>query len=291
MTPIVLLSRFQLPLSWLDPLSGSTDGLPGLLFSANIPSLEEDLGHHDDPPILVSRSVDGGDLYAIERVKEGIYALCGLGDWISDSDVLVASKRWLEPRTIARRVRESDTFEERDGLDWRQAAEISDHDLDMGATEMQTDVDICMVFGPDQSFPGGTGNNTESINPSNAAADTEVALPTLPGEGAETGTPSVAEVLERLRAQYLEALYVAKVRLRFALYISSICIDFNRLRWGILPKDPFPAAAQLFSSQRIRRTRSKFRMWPVSTEMAFYLSKKWTSNIVKLYRISLNPFP
>lgn len=275
MTPTALLPRSHLPLSWLDPFAGLTDGLPGLLFSASIPSLEDDLARHDDPAVLVVQSNDGGDLYAIERVKRGIYALCGLGDWVSDTDLLLASKMWLEPPAVTIRDQGSDTFEEYDETDWRRAAEVSGRDLDM--EKMQSDMDIFTVFGPDKltshsdevfmaddnipTDPGDTEDNQGSFNSSNAAAaETDITLPPLPGEQAESAEPTLSEVLERLRTQYLEALYVSKVRSQFAIYLCCTISNYSdRPLLDILQRVPFHAVAQLFRTCQIRRTRINFQ--------------------------------
>lgn len=233
MTPIALLPRCHLPLSWLDPFAGSTDGLPGLLFSANIPSLEEDLGRHVEPVVMAVRSNDSGDAYAVERVKKGIYALCGLGGWVSDTDILLASKRWLESPAIARRDMESVT-EECDEMDWRRAAEVPGYDLDIGTMEIQPDLVITMAFGPhnqtsdpdevaviDGVIPD-TEDRQRSFNPSNGATGGACTEPPMPGEQIEGAEPTLSEVFERLRTQYLEALYVSKVRSQSTAYFRYI---------------------------------------------------------------------
>lgn len=267
MTPTALLPRSHLALSWLDPFVGSTDGFPGLLFRASIPNLEDDLTRHDDTAVLAVRSNDEGDLYAIERVKKGMYALYDLADWLSDTDLLVASKEWLKPPAITKKSRESDTFEEYDETDWRRAAEASSNGLDL---EAKSDVDISMAFGPDKptslsdeaimadddvlAEPGYTEDNQSSFNSSDAGtAEASISLLPFPDGKAESAEPTPLEVLERLRTQYLEALYLSKVRsqLKFYLYYT-IPNGFDRLLLGILQRVPFRAAAQLFGNCRIR---------------------------------------
>ncbi|KAK2754255.1 hypothetical protein FQN54_007134 [Arachnomyces sp. PD_36] len=209
LVPIVSLRRCQLPLAWLNPVASPTNSLPSLLFSANIPTLEEDAS---DPIVLVARSVDGGNLYAIERVKEYAYSLCGLGDWVKDID-LAASKRRLESSTTGRDLT-SGTFDEHGQADWRRAAEISISDIDAGISAMHFDTDVSTAFGLDhnrtKSTLGDSRNNQESVNTLNVATGgADAGLSTLPDEQAESTPPTLSEILERLRGQYLEALYVS----------------------------------------------------------------------------------
>ncbi|QDS74386.1 hypothetical protein FKW77_005480 [Venturia effusa] len=80
--PLRLLNRSRLPLSFLDT-SSNTDPLPTTqLFSANIAILEPQDEGSGTPNVLVAGLDSGTSLYAIERVKPRIYALCRLHKWV-----------------------------------------------------------------------------------------------------------------------------------------------------------------------------------------------------------------
>lgn len=107
--PIALLPRSQLPLSWLDPCPASAKRIQsGRLFVANISALELDLHHQQQqqrrcgPVVLAARlAVEDGEvqgkgeeeLYVVERVKKGVYAICALGSWVLERDLMVAAAK------------------------------------------------------------------------------------------------------------------------------------------------------------------------------------------------------
>ncbi|KKY18486.1 putative dna replication regulator sld3 [Diplodia seriata] len=109
LTPVKLIERSQLPLSFLDVTGGSSAAaaLPSTrLFSAHVDALERRASDHDDdddhdddeqegeeedvpatPKVLVTRLEADGSLCAVERVRRGVYALCKLGAWVREEDV------------------------------------------------------------------------------------------------------------------------------------------------------------------------------------------------------------
>ncbi len=84
--PRLQLPRSCLPLAYLDPLAGQ-NALPGSnLFSAHIQILERyvDEDRWSTPPtVLIAQSAADDGLFAVERVREGIYAMCRLGTWVT----------------------------------------------------------------------------------------------------------------------------------------------------------------------------------------------------------------
>ncbi|KKZ62507.1 hypothetical protein EMCG_03088 [[Emmonsia] crescens] len=101
LTPIALLPRSRLPLSWLDPCPRSAKRIQsGRLFVANIQALELDLHPQQKqqrrcgPVVLAARLAveEVEELYVVERVKRGVYAVCALGSWVVEGDLMVAAK-------------------------------------------------------------------------------------------------------------------------------------------------------------------------------------------------------
>jgi len=86
MQPLRDIRRSQLPLSFLDTSATSSLVPTSRLFSTSLPLLEEhDQDGRDawlDPQVLLARLDADSALYAIERVQNGVYALCKLVNWV-----------------------------------------------------------------------------------------------------------------------------------------------------------------------------------------------------------------
>ncbi|KAI9883545.1 MAG: hypothetical protein M1823_004687 [Watsoniomyces obsoletus] len=86
--PVLTLPRSKLPLAYLDTNPRTSALPPARLFSADISCLESPPpsvsgGRKSDPAVLVARLEVDGTLYAVERVRRGIYALCKIGAWVT----------------------------------------------------------------------------------------------------------------------------------------------------------------------------------------------------------------
>lgn len=86
-TPLCLLSRAQLPLAYLDTAQNGSR-----LFAAVIPILETCHEFDDDASVLAMEDQREGRLYAVERVRRRKYALCRLGTWVKEQDVMGRAK-------------------------------------------------------------------------------------------------------------------------------------------------------------------------------------------------------
>ncbi|OJD38626.1 dna replication regulator sld3 [Diplodia corticola] len=150
LTPVKLIDRSQLPLSFLDLTNSPSAALPSTrLFSAHIEALERHTSpddHHDehddhnddhhhngrehedpDPPatpkVLVTRLSADGSLHAVERVRRGVYALCKLGAWVREEHIggglpalAAAGLPYARPRKALRR--------EEDGRHWWRSVAV-----------------------------------------------------------------------------------------------------------------------------------------------------------------------
>ncbi|KAL1966478.1 hypothetical protein VTN77DRAFT_4400 [Rasamsonia byssochlamydoides] len=218
--PIALLLRSSLPFSWLDT---STPIQSGSLFAANNPNLEDDLCGWEEPTVLAARLIPNGTLYVVERVKKGIYALCRLSSCVNEGDLLVAAK---EGRPSLRRkpLLDLDASDKEEGADWREAARVKEDFLDIEPFGKRRKFDVSVVFETGQS------NVLPEID---VAATTEQSrkdnhVQTPPEEGVQMPQPNVEEqaateegaqvtenLLDSLRTQYLEALYVSKTSVAY----------------------------------------------------------------------------
>ncbi|QSS60834.1 SLD3 domain-containing protein [Histoplasma capsulatum] len=138
--PVALLPRSQLPLSWLDPCPASAKRIQsGRLFVANISALELDLHHQQQqrrcgPVVLAVRLavedeevlVKGEEeLYVVERVKKGVYAISALGSWVLEGDLMVAAAKGAGEEVVGDVNVYSGGRGEKEG-DWLEKATISD---------------------------------------------------------------------------------------------------------------------------------------------------------------------
>ncbi|KAL2003937.1 hypothetical protein VTN02DRAFT_1456 [Thermoascus thermophilus] len=252
--PIVLLPRWRLPLSWLDVSSGSSPIQPGHLFVANIPDLENDLAERGESRVLTARLTSDGGLYVIERVKRGIYALCNLGHWVGEGDLFVAAKAWSS-YAGAERPPLYGSSDAGNTVNWRDAAKIEEGALNVGSSTKWAGLDVSVAFGPGEkaaAHPGSTDTahdghpaDSEDVGhksglppagpvPMARSFSTEGGAPTPPEEqgdaalrlsrtslggdeslNASDAVQSPEELLDGLRSQYLEALYISKTSVAY----------------------------------------------------------------------------
>jgi DNA replication regulator SLD3 len=88
--PVRVISRSQLPLSFLDTSADETLAA-NRLFSAHIDVLERHSGNRNSedevPKVLIARYESKRTLYAVERVQARVYSLCKLAGWLKEKDV------------------------------------------------------------------------------------------------------------------------------------------------------------------------------------------------------------
>ncbi len=81
-----MLPRSKLSLAYLDTNPRTSALPPARLFSADIRCLESpppSTTRKSDPVVLIAKLEVDGALYAVERVRRGIYALCKIGGWVT----------------------------------------------------------------------------------------------------------------------------------------------------------------------------------------------------------------
>ncbi|ROW11090.1 hypothetical protein VMCG_00973 [Cytospora schulzeri] len=83
--PLMLLSREHLALSSLDlsAPNGEFPAGPGRFFESHIRVLDLEGRLQQAPSILIARSENTGNVYAIERHQNGLYVVCKLGAWVN----------------------------------------------------------------------------------------------------------------------------------------------------------------------------------------------------------------
>ncbi|EEH40924.2 hypothetical protein PAAG_02900 [Paracoccidioides lutzii Pb01] len=176
LAPLALIPRSRLPLSWLDPCPRSSQRIQsGRLFVANIPTLEQDLQQQQqqrqeqrrhEPVVLAARLVgsEGAALrsrvarnagvreefYVVERVKRGIYAVCALGSWVVEGDLMVAAEGFqnengLSSCAFLQGSKEEDIVDDKGEWDWLEKAKIFDP-VDSGVWVKRKAAKVSLAF-------------------------------------------------------------------------------------------------------------------------------------------------
>jgi len=83
LSPIALIPRTHVPLSFLDILSPSGPLPVSRLFEAHVKILELEERMGNTPVVLIACCDDGKSIYVVERVEQDLYVLCKLGSWVS----------------------------------------------------------------------------------------------------------------------------------------------------------------------------------------------------------------
>lgn len=231
--PITLLPRSKLPFTWLE---SSSPIQSGNIFATNNPELEVNLVGWDEPTVLAARLTSNSSIYVVERVKKGIYALSKLQSGIDEGEILVAAKSSQSSLKRKAIVTSSTTVGHGD---WRETARLATpiFDSDPSRKSESEKYDVSVVFGSDRrpaavdhgsningNPPVGFLDGKPQMRATTDANGMNIYAQTPPEEdrhvsqlqaergnadGEEAPAPDV--LLDALRAQYLEALYVSKV--------------------------------------------------------------------------------
>lgn len=294
LTARLLLPRSHLPLSFLDPIQVSTVVPTARLFSTHIRALEyERPGSPNQALAMVAELEPDGSLYAVERVQCGIYALCRLGGWVSMEDLEAAALtagNFATPRLD----KPLDVTEPRS---WWDCAAISPFDADEGLQAKRSKantsgiVQLRMRSSRSRTSPDSSQSWRGAVLPGPDAMMAARELPTSAIVSCEQECRfqlSIEELLDTVRCQYLEALYLSKVNSLIAIFMDSTVDKAHRPPWRTLLKDLCPGRVQ--SSRR-----SKRRQWRHQILRNFYVpvyshSQSLTKSIGKPYRRLYNLF-
>ncbi|PLB39942.1 uncharacterized protein BDW47DRAFT_123896 [Aspergillus candidus] len=227
--PIARIPRSRLPFSWLDVSPALSQNHLGSLFVADIPTLE---AHPDtDPAVLAVRLTSDDSLYAVERVKRGIYALSKLARGVHERDIhvvkggnAVSAASLDDPTRVSAGVCDS--------AEWWQLAQVEDPVRSVEEEGARARPGVSVVFGGvddghrvrDGVTPVGVPESrAQSAVPQlGSAPSAEPDLQTLTGPELEAQAlggvdPQLApqDLLDGLREQYLQALYVSKTSVAY----------------------------------------------------------------------------
>lgn len=183
--------------------------------------------------VLIAESAIDDGLFAIERVQEGIYAMCRLGKWVT---VHAIEQLHIIPVDIAKpRKRQCHKQPRVRQNSWWSAATVDfkspsryDPSKDAGF-EKTREVRLCLQ--KPQQCSNTPAQDTQEILPSIMQGQAESSVRDTLQEAAQ----DPEEVLKMVRAQYQDALYTSKVRLILVQISVSLLMTFEVVL-GILCK-------------------------------------------------------
>lgn len=182
------------------------------LFEAHVKVLELEHRLGSTPMVLITRSEDSKSYFAIERESRDVYAICKLGSWVRIDQLCTAAvvSRYRLPRGTINNTERP--------LSAKGA--IEEPSLTSETTKyskrkrLAIEAIQSMIKRPSKDV-STFGQVTNVVQPK---SETNVELQLQePGDVAEVhdeiiAQPVAADILENIRSQYFEALYLSKVR-------------------------------------------------------------------------------
>jgi len=203
LTPLRLISRTALRISWLDRLSAAfrPSGQGPDLFSASDPALNALLAPETGfPQVLVAREKASGSLCALERASKGQYALCGIGSWVPEEQLLQISVSPQYARPLIARSSNS-------SANWRTYATLPDdgHASERPAKRAKLSM----------QRPSIIASTPTTLQPYRVQSLAKSNAPPSPIEAPHPPAVTKDQLFETLVCQYLEALYLNRTSLAF----------------------------------------------------------------------------
>lgn len=203
----------------------------------------------NEPMVLIARLDDGRTLYAVEREDRGLYVLCRLGSWVNLQQLKaasVASKQEV-PKGQETAFGANSTPSQQVPVPTTTA---QTHKYDR-KKRLAIEAIQSMVKRPSTAISMDSQQINEESQPRESqmleSQDTESQLLDAPVESQIAEEPPVqptsTEIIDNVRLQYLEALYLSKVC--FPHDTSKCNANSSRRLWLILPKVLFLELAQL----------------------------------------------
>ncbi|KAI9875323.1 MAG: hypothetical protein M1830_008632 [Pleopsidium flavum] len=218
LTPLLLLPRSCLPLSYLEPVPLSTAIPSARLFSAHVRALEDiEPNAQDTALVMVTELETDESLYAVERVRPGLYALCMLGSWVKIRDLHAAA---LVARDDSTSIKHKSLKLYGQGKWWDSAAlKLSEANREVTSKRPKIEVaglvNLTMKPPISENF-WKTYERPTIPTPLDSGAISGVPTSTSgPGELQRNVEPYAQELFDMIRCQYLETLYLSKTSLAY----------------------------------------------------------------------------
>lgn len=222
--PIALLDRSCLPLAYIDA-NGGVEDVGSRLFSARIAVLESGLPeawHSCQTPVLIACSDSNNSFYAVEAVQLGIYALCRLGNWVTHQDIQRLRAMSLENMLPRGNITHKQANVSSNNW-WRSAAIFASHNR-RDFEEQKRKLAKIESFRLCPKTPAIKTPRLDPVTPKIVPEAAQEQVPFILDDMPQESFPqdTLNEVLDMIKAQYQEALYVSKVTIALSLILSQI---------------------------------------------------------------------
>ena len=173
--------------------------------------------------MVIAQQDSASTLYAVERIKPGIYTLCRLRDWVALEDFEVAPR--ISKKLLSRHSQREDYTGD---VWWKTAAVDIDHEdpqryqetqKTKHCTKMRLSMKLpsCPILETETSEKHLSVKDASTLHEATCLETNPSAVPI--GDDNSTG---IEDVLGLVRTQYLESLYITKVRAIVTLVLEPI---------------------------------------------------------------------
>jgi DNA replication regulator SLD3 len=221
--PLIVTSRLDMSLAYLDPIAKSSLS-SSRLFSGNIKALDNSKWNQSSarsPAMLIARLISDGSIHVLEEVEQNVYACCKIGDWVQLESL--RENAWAartynlhKEKDNMEAVYQPEILESKDALVLGEERHMSSKRKKLERSES---IQMLMQRRP-QSPPIPTPPPTDNLEPSLTIEGPGRVESVMEEQVTLQSECSPATILEIIKDQYLVALYTSKV-CRLPLHLST----------------------------------------------------------------------
>ncbi|KFY96966.1 hypothetical protein V500_02259 [Pseudogymnoascus sp. VKM F-4518 (FW-2643)] len=215
--PIALLSRSDFPLSCLDRSRPALSALPdSRLYESHVKILELEQRMGSTPVVLIAQLDDNKALYAVEYESKGLYVLFKLGSWVDLGklcSVAVVSRPYTKPYkhdnpqdVTGRGASANNAFSPAESDKYSKKKRLAIEAIQSMVKRPSTSQSLNI----EQTASTEPLSTTLPLEPVQDAQPDPVA-PIQPLQDAALEQPRAEDILDGVRSQYLDTLYLSKV--------------------------------------------------------------------------------
>ena len=184
--------------------------------------------------VLIAQSAADDRLYAVERVRDGIYALCRLGLWVT-SRLLQGLQSEATSCSLGQRTRIKERPRSPTDKWWRAAAIEPEPKVlyHVSSAEKAPRIRLCLQKPVHNTCPPMPLVGQKQSNKSSEEAGYSL------GDMIEETTQEPEEMLAMIRSQYQDSLYASKVSFSHYTILRLITNFIRRPHWHTLQRDPY----------------------------------------------------
>ncbi|KFY00989.1 hypothetical protein V490_01125 [Pseudogymnoascus sp. VKM F-3557] len=215
--PIALLSRSDFPLSCLDRSRPAPSALPdSRLYEAHVKILELEQRMGSTPVVLIAQLDDNKSLYAVEYESKGLYVLFKLGSWVDLSklcSVAVVSRPYTKshrhdnPQDVpGRGAAANNAFSPVESDKYTKKKRLAIESIQSMVKRPSTSQSLNI-----EQTPSAEPLSTELPPKPIQTAQLDPVASVQPLQQTTVEQPRAEEILDGVRSQYLDTLYLSKV--------------------------------------------------------------------------------